>query len=80
MKPLSSFLRLALSVIAIGAALKGDRARRKAIWQGYRRGAAAKWLAGEDYEQLMSEPLGAARRRLNLTPPTAYDAIPVTAR
>jgi hypothetical protein len=37
-------------------------------------------LPGEDYEQLMSEPLEAARRRLNITPATAYDAIPVAER
>jgi ubiquinone biosynthesis protein COQ4 len=76
---------LGWAVIALGAALRsrGGRTRhpyRRAIWQGYRRGKAAAWLAGEDYEQLMREPLDAARRRLNITPPTLYDAIPVTDR
>ena len=37
-------------------------------------------MVGEDYEALMAEPLDAARRRLNLTPPTIYDAIPPEAR
>ena len=32
----------------------------KAIWQGYKRGKAAKWLLGEDYERLMAEPLSRA--------------------
>ena len=72
---------LGWAVIALGAALRSRSGRtrhpyRRAIWQGYRRGKAAAWLAGEDYERLMSEPLDAARRRLNITPPTLYDAIP----
>lgn len=70
-------------VIALGAASKARGAEYpyvKAIWQGYKRGKAAKWLLGEDYERLMAEPLDAARRRLNITPPTIYDAIPVEAR
>jgi ubiquinone biosynthesis protein COQ4 len=75
---------LGWALIALGAALRGRKDRSQpypaAIWQGYRRGKAAKWLPGEDYVQLMSEPLDAARRRLNITPPTVYDAIPSTAR
>jgi ubiquinone biosynthesis protein COQ4 len=71
---------LGWAVIALGAALRPRGAMRwpvrRAIWQGYRRGKAARWLSGEDYVQLMSEPLEAARRRLGLTPPTFYDAIP----
>jgi ubiquinone biosynthesis protein COQ4 len=69
---------LGWAVIATGAALRGGAKSPylKAIWQGYTRGKAAKWLPGEDYEALMLEPLGAARRRLNITPATAYDAIP----
>ena len=70
---------LGWAVIAIGAALKPGLgqtgAHRRAIWQGYRRGKAAAWLAGEDYERLMSEPLDAARRRLNISPATLYDAL-----
>jgi ubiquinone biosynthesis protein COQ4 len=76
---------LGWALIAVGAALRSHRGRPThpyvgAIWQGYRRGKAAKWLAGEDYEQLMAEPLDTARRRLNITPPTLYDSIPVAAR
>jgi ubiquinone biosynthesis protein COQ4 len=71
---------LGWALIAVGAALRTrggpKRPYVKAIWQGYQRGKAAKWLAGEDYERLMAEPLEAARRRLNITPPTIYDAIP----
>jgi ubiquinone biosynthesis protein COQ4 len=71
---------LGWAVIALGAGLKNGSRARRAIWQGYRRGQAAKWLQGEDYERLMSEPLAAARRRLNLTPATAYDAVPAAER
>ena len=52
----------------------------KAIWQGYQRGKAARWLLGEDYERLMAEPLETARRRLGITPATIYDSIPAEYR
>jgi ubiquinone biosynthesis protein COQ4 len=75
---------LGWAVIAIGAALRGRSGPKypysRAIWQGYRRGKAAKWLPGEDYVELFAEPLDAARRRLKITPPTLYDAIPREAR
>lgn len=75
---------LGWAVLAIGAALRPRPGARgpylKAIWQGYRRGKAAAWLPGEDYEALLAEPLAAARARLGLTPPTFYDAIPVDRR
>jgi ubiquinone biosynthesis protein COQ4 len=73
------------AVIALGAALRSRRRRgrhpyARAIWQGYRRGKAARWLPAEDYMALLAEPLEAARRRLGITPPTLYDAIPPEAR
>ena len=75
---------LGWALIAFGAASRAARGRRhpyvKAIWQGYRRGKAAKWLLGEDYERLMAEPLEGARRRLGITPPTIYDLIPAELR
>ncbi|MBV8971166.1 MAG: ubiquinone biosynthesis protein [Sphingomonadaceae bacterium] len=52
----------------------------RAIWEGYRRGRAAAWLPGEDYEALLAEPLAAARVRLGLTPPVVFDSIPPEAR
>jgi len=70
---------LGWALIALGVAFRafreGHGAAVRAIWQGYQRGKAARWLPGEDFEQLMSEPLETARRRLNLTPPTAYNAL-----
>lgn len=49
---------------------------RAAIQEGYRRGKAAAWLPGEDYEALMAEPLEAARARLGLGRPAIYESIP----
>jgi ubiquinone biosynthesis protein COQ4 len=75
---------LGWAVLAIGAALRpraGSRAPYvKALWQGYRRGKAAAWLPGQDYEALLAEPLEAARARLGITAPTHYDAIPLDKR
>jgi ubiquinone biosynthesis protein COQ4 len=75
---------LGWALIAAGAAWRARGGKRypyvKAIWQGFRRGKAAKWLLGEDYERLMAEPLESARRRLNITPATIYDSIPPEAR
>ena len=76
---------LGWALIAVGAASRsrkqgGPYPYTRAIWQGYKRGKAAAWLLGEDYERLMAEPLEAARRRLGITPPTIYDSIPPEAR
>jgi ubiquinone biosynthesis protein COQ4 len=74
---------LGWALIALGAVSKSLGTRYpfvQAIWQGYRRGKAARWLLGEDYEALMAEPLDAARARLGLTPPTIYDSIPADVR
>ena len=75
---------LGWALIAAGAANRARAGKQhpyvKAIWQGYRRGKAARWLLGEDYERLMAEPLESARRRLNITPATIYNAIPPAAR
>ena len=75
---------LGWAFIATGAALRARKAKDHpyvgAIWEGYRRGKAAKWLLGQDYERLLAEPLEAARQRLNLTPATTYNSIPAEAR
>jgi ubiquinone biosynthesis protein COQ4 len=71
------------AVIALGAALRSRKGRHpyaQAIWQGYQRGKAARWLPGEDYLALLAEPLEVARERLGITPATIYDAIPTDAR
>jgi len=76
--------RLGWAFITLGALLRAraypNQPRVAAIWQGYRCGKAAKWLLAEDYVKLMNEPLEAARKRLNIAPPTIYDAIPIAER
>ena len=75
---------LGWALIAFGAASRARKDRShpyvKAIWQGYQRGKAAKWLLGEDYERLLAEPLEAARRRLGITPATIYESVPAEYR
>ncbi|WNO54166.1 Coq4 family protein [Stakelama saccharophila] len=68
---------LGWAFIAGGAALKslrvtGERNFAAAVLEGYRHGKRAKWLSGEDYEQVMAEPLDAARRRLDIATPVKY--------
>lgn len=75
---------LGWAFIAVGAALRSRKVKGhpyvRAIWEGYRRGRAAAWLLGEDYERLMAEPMESARRRLGLAAPGVYQAIPAEAR
>jgi ubiquinone biosynthesis protein COQ4 len=75
---------LGWAVIAFGAVSKArankDQPYVKAIWQGYKRGKAANWLLGEDYDRILNEPLDVARRRLGITPATIYESIPVEVR
>lgn len=68
---------LGWAFIGSAAALKslkvtGNALFAKAVVEGYRHGRKAKWLAGEDYEALLAEPIDAARRRLNIAEPVAY--------
>ena len=41
-----------------------------------RNGKAAAWLPAVDYPALFALPLDAARRKLNIAPNSAYQAIP----
>jgi len=68
---------LGWAFIGGAAALKSLRVTKgtlfaKAVWEGYRRGRKARWLAGEDYLKLLAEPIDAARARLGLSEPIAY--------
>ena len=76
---------LGFAFIGWGAAREIQRENRsiparKAVWEAYRHGRAARWLPGLDYEALLARPLDEARARLNLRPATAYHAVPVEAR
>ncbi|WP_267378612.1 MULTISPECIES: Coq4 family protein [unclassified Sphingomonas] len=68
---------LGWALIGSAAALKsigvtGNRLFAKAVWEGYRHGRRAKWIFGEDYLTLLHEPLEAARARLGILTPVAY--------
>ena len=45
----------------------------RAVWEGYRHGRRAQWLHKEDIETLFTEPLEAARARLDIQRPVAYE-------
>ncbi|KQY96653.1 Coq4 family protein [Brevundimonas sp. Root1423] len=53
---------------------------RRAVWQAYRNGKAARWLPGLDYEALFEQPLEQVREQLNIRPATVYDAVPQEVR
>ncbi len=70
---------LGWGMISAGGALKSLGITRetgffRAVWEGWRNGKRAAWLPGEDYEQLMHEPLDQARRRLGIPEPVRYRA------
>lgn len=48
---------------------------RRAVWQAYRNGKAARWLPGLDYEALFAQPLEVARERLNIRPASVYHGV-----
>lgn len=53
---------------------------RRAVWQAYRNGKAARWLPALDYEALFEQPLETVRARLNIRPADIYQAVPVETR
>ncbi|PZO07223.1 MAG: ubiquinone biosynthesis protein [Alphaproteobacteria bacterium] len=53
---------------------------RRAVWQAYRNGRAARWLPGLDYEALFDEPLDRARARLGIRPASVYHSVPRASR
>jgi ubiquinone biosynthesis protein COQ4 len=71
--------------IALAGALKSfgeqhGKLVRRAIREGYRHGRDAAWLHNEDIEHLFAEPLGAARARLRIAAPVAYERAQQAAR
>jgi ubiquinone biosynthesis protein COQ4 len=69
-----------LAVIAIVAARRVSRALpgqpgRRAIFEGYRRGRAAKWLVGADWEALLDRPVAEFREEFGIRPAKYYPQI-----
>lgn len=72
---------LGFAFIGLGAAGEIRRENPKvpalrAVLQAWANGRAANWLPAVNYVELFGEPLEAARRRLNIRPPTVYDSVP----
>lgn len=68
---------LGWAFIGLGASIKSIVVTRRfafarAVWEGYRRGRRASWLAGEDMDALLAEPIAAARARLGVAPAPRY--------
>jgi ubiquinone biosynthesis protein COQ4 len=53
---------------------------RRAVFQAWRNGKAARWLPGLDYEALFDQPLEDARARLGIRPPSVYQSVPAAVR
>ena len=47
----------------------------KAAYRAYRDGKNAAWLPAQDWENLLSQPVGAVRAQLNIRPPQRYQAL-----
>ncbi|HWA31811.1 MAG TPA: Coq4 family protein [Rhizomicrobium sp.] len=45
----------------------------RAVWEGYRHGRESAWLHNEDIDALFAEQIDAARKRLNIRRPLAYE-------
>ena len=72
---------LGMGLIVLMAILKsrrGPQARtvRACVFEGWRRGRRAGWLAGQDWETLLREPLAAVRGRLGIAGPGRYVGVP----
>jgi ubiquinone biosynthesis protein COQ4 len=68
------------AVIAFFAALNIARALpsqpvRRAVLEAYRRGRAARWLIGADWERLLAMPVSAIRDEFGVRPATYYPRI-----
>jgi ubiquinone biosynthesis protein COQ4 len=76
---------LGFAFIGWGAAREIQRENRsiparRAVWQAYRNGKAARWLPALDYEALFTRPLDEARAALNIQPASVYHAVPPESR
>lgn len=68
---------LGWALIGAAAAVKslkvtGNTLFAHAVWEGYRNGRRARWISGEDYLELLAEPIDSARGRLKIATPQAY--------
>lgn len=59
-------------IVAVAWLKAGDRAGRRLILDGYRRGRRAAWLPAMDWEALLARPLDEVRRELRVGTPPQY--------
>jgi len=65
---------LGMLLIVIMAWNRLPKTARKAVYEAWRNGRRARWLAGQDWETLLARPLDEIRRDLTIPPPVAYQA------
>ena len=65
---------LGMLLIVIMAWNRLPKAARKAVYEAWRNGRKARWLAGQDWETLLARPLEDIRRDLAIPFPVAYRA------
>jgi ubiquinone biosynthesis protein COQ4 len=66
----------AVAFIVAGGVLKGfGGAELRLLWDGYRRGRAAAWLPGVEWESLLATPIEVVRRELRLGAPREYTPV-----
>ena len=62
-------------VAYLRAGRQGLTGARAMIREGYRRGKAAAWLPGQDWEALLARPLAEVRHELGLGDPPVYEEV-----
>jgi ubiquinone biosynthesis protein Coq4 len=65
---------LGMLLIVIMAWNRLPKTARKAIYEAWRNGGKAGWLAGQDWETLLTRPLEDIRRDLAIPAPVSYEA------
>ena len=65
---------LGMLLIVIMAWNQLSKAARKAVYEAWRNGRKARWLAGQDWETLLAHPLEDLRHDLAIPSPVAYQA------
>jgi ubiquinone biosynthesis protein COQ4 len=65
---------LGMLLIVIMAWNRLPKTARKAVYEAWRNGRKARWLAGQDWETLLAHPLEDIRRGLAIPSPAAYQA------
>ncbi|HEY5082929.1 MAG TPA: Coq4 family protein, partial [Rhizomicrobium sp.] len=65
---------LGMLLIVIMAWNQLPKTARKAVYEAWRNGPKARWLAGQDWETLLARPLKDIRRDLAIASPAAYQA------